>query len=78
MTIKERSRPALSLIVAAVVLALGLVRGLGSAVAASESPTPALYGGGTGLWVVVGVVVVAVVAVVAVILLRRRPQAEED
>jgi hypothetical protein len=61
-----------------VVLALGLVRGLGSAVAASESPTPALYGGGAGLWVVVGVVVVAVVAVVAVILLRRRPQAEED
>jgi len=50
VTIKERSRPALILIVAAVVLALGLVWGLGSAVA--------------GLWVVVGVVVVAVVAVI--------------
>jgi peptide/nickel transport system substrate-binding protein len=42
VTIKERSRPALILLFAAVaVLALGLVWGLGSAVAASESPSPA-------------------------------------
>ena len=46
MTIKERSRPALILSAAAavVVLALGLVWGLGAAVAAGESPTPTLYG----------------------------------
>jgi peptide/nickel transport system substrate-binding protein len=42
VTIKERSRPALILIAAAmVVLALGLVWGIGSAVAASDSPSPA-------------------------------------
>jgi len=46
VTTKERSRPALILIAAAVVvLALGLAPGLGSAVAASESPSPELYGG---------------------------------
>jgi len=40
--IKERSRPALILLLAAVaVLALGLVWGLGGAVAASDSPSPA-------------------------------------
>ena len=42
MAIRERSRPALILLLAAVaVLALGLVWGLGSAVAASDSPSPA-------------------------------------
>ena len=45
MTTRKRSRPALILLLAAVaVLALGLVWGLGSAVAASESPTPMLLG----------------------------------
>ena len=47
MTTRERSRPALILLLADVaVLALGLVWGLGSAVAASESPTPMLLGDG--------------------------------
>ncbi|MBE3075703.1 MAG: ABC transporter substrate-binding protein, partial [Actinobacteria bacterium] len=46
MTTRERTRPALILIAAAaVVLAFGLAWGLGSAVAASESPTPTLNGG---------------------------------